>query len=159
MPERDTSPILLEWQSLDTYPHERSARWYLLGGIFVLLFAAYGLFDGSWSTTLVALLIGGIYFLLRRQKPRMMNVQVTGLGIRIDGTFTPWNLLRNFWIIVGKEHTELHIAPIRLLQPEIVVFLDEINPALVRDTFLSYLPERAGMEERFLDSVARILKL
>lgn len=159
MPEIETSPIVLEWQSLDAYPHERSRKWYLTGAVFILLFAAYGLFDGSWSTALVALLIGGIYFLLRHQKPRYMTVQVTGLGVRIDGTFTPWNLLRNFWIIVGKDHTELHISPLRLLQPEIVVFLDEVNPALVRDTFLSFLPERAGMEERFLDTVAKVLKL
>jgi hypothetical protein len=159
MPEIDSSPVILSFESLDTYPHERSARWYLFGGIFVLLFAAYGLFDGSWSTTLVALLIGGIYFLLRKQKPRMMNVQITGLGIQIDGTFTPWNLLKSFWIIAGKEHIELHIAPIRLLQPEILLFLNDTNPALVRETLLSFLPERAGMEERFLDSVARILKL
>ena len=153
------SPILLEWQSLDTYPHERSARWYITGAIFVLLFAAYGLFDGSWSTTLVALLIGGIYFLLRRQQPRMMTVRVNGLGVTIDGTFTPWNLLRNFWIIVDKEHIELHIAPTRLVQPEMVIFLNETDPALVRDTFLSFLPERAGMEERVLDKFAKLLKL
>ena len=159
MPEITPSPILLSFQSLDCYPHERSARWYLTGGIAVLLFAAYGLFDGSWSTTLVALLIGGIYFLLRRQQPRMMNVIVTGLGITIDGTFTPWNLLRNFWIIVDKEHIELHIAPIRLIQPEIIIFLNETDPGLVRETLLSFLPERAGMEERVLDKFAKLLKL
>lgn len=169
MPSTPTQ-VLLEWQSLECYPHERSTRWYLLGGICVLAFAAYGLFDHSWSTTLLALLIGGVYFLLRQKPPRTMTVQITGLGIRIAHKFFPWNMLRAFWIIEvtpfvprGVEppppHIELHFAPIKFLQPELVVFLNTIDPAAVRELLLKFLPERAGMEERALDTLARMLKL
>ena len=159
MPNSEISEILLEWQSLDAYPHERSKKWYSIGAILVLAFAAYGLFDGSWSTALVALGIGGVYFLLRSHPPRQMTVRITGLGVQVDGTLTPWNLLRNFWILTSTGKIELHLSPTRLLQPEGVVFLDEIDPAHVRDMLLRFLPERAGMEERTLDSLARLLKL
>lgn len=159
MPDAQISETILEWQSLDAYPHERSIRWYSVGAVLVLAFAAYGLFDGSWSTALVALGIGGMYFLLRTHPPRQMTVRITGLGVQVDGSLTPWNLLRNFWILTSTEKIELHLSPTRLLQPEIVVFLDAIDPAHVRDTLLRFLPEKAGMEERTLDSLARLLKL
>jgi hypothetical protein len=150
---------LLEWQSLDSYPHERSARWYLCGGILLLAFAAYGLFEGSWSTTLLALSLGGVYFLLRHTPPRKQRVEITALGIRIAGAFTPWHMLRNFWIIEVPPHIELHITPVKFLKAEIVLFLDETDPAAVRELLTQFLPERAGMEERMLDSIARMLKL
>ena len=166
MPDSPPSSVLIEWQALDSHPHERSARWYLIGGVFVIAFAAYGIFDGSWTTALLALLIGGIYFMIRNAKPRMIGIQITGLGIQAGGLFTPWNLCRDFWILApppSKNGTtsapELHISPQNTFQREIIVFIQDIDPAIVRETLLQFVPERAGMEERFLDSVARLLKL
>lgn len=168
MPEEIHTPILLEWQSLDSYPHVRSSRWYSAGGLFVLAFAAYGLFDHSWSTALVALGIGLVYFLLRNAPQRLMRVQISGLGITVDGSFTAWGGLRHFWILTKPDCIELHLTPRRLLQPEITAFLRNpkttlsatgTDPALVRETLLQFLPERAGMEERMLDTFARLLKL
>lgn len=172
MPEQIPQTTLLEWQSLECYPHERSPRWYLCGGILLLAFAAYGLFEDSWSTALLALMIGGIYFLLRNKAPRNITVRITGLGIEVMQKLHLWGQLRNFWIIevprgvypersrgAPPPHIELHIAPVKFLQPEIVVFLNDTDPVAVRDLLLQFLPERAGMEERMLDSFARMLKL
>ena len=166
MPNSPPSSVLLEWQTLDSHPHERSSRWYLTGGIFVIAFAAYGIFDGSWTTALLALLIGGIYFLLRNAKPRIINIKITGLGIQVGSEFTPWNMCRDFWVLVPTSSNknesstpELHISPQKTFQREIVAFIQDIDPAFVREALLQFLPERAGMEERFLDSIAKLLKL
>ena len=166
MTDSPPSQVLLEWQTLDSHPHERSSRWYLIGGILIIAFAAYGIFDGSWTTALLAILIGGIYFLMRNAKPRVINIRITGLGVQAGSVFTPWNMCRDFWILVpppsgrsANNTPELHISPQKMLQREIVAFINDIDPALVRETLLQFLPERAGMEERFLDSLARLLKL
>lgn len=162
------TPTLLEWQSLDSYPHVRSSRWYSAGGLFVLAFAAYGLFDRSWSTALVALGIGLVYFLLRNTPPRVTSVKVNGLGISMDNTVLPWSIIRHFWILQKPDCIELHLSPRKFLQQETVIFLknpasplatEDSDPALVRETLLTFLPERAGMEERMLDTFARLLKL
>jgi hypothetical protein len=159
MPDNDTSLNLLEWQSLDSHPHERSSRWYMTGGICVLAFAAYGLFDGSWSTALLALLIGGIYFLLRNSKPNVLTIRITQMGIHRGNDFLQWSMLSDFWILVGETSTELHIIQRKMLEPEVVIFINDINPADVRETLLQFLPERAGMQERPLDTLGKILKL
>lgn len=158
------SPALLEWRTREFRAVERGPRWYLVGGVLVLAFAAYGLFDGSWTTVLLALMIGGLYFLLRNVRPREITVQITGMGLRIGGAFTPWNLCRDFWILIpprpnASRPAELHIAPQKFLSREIVILLEDINPAAVRETLLKFLPERPGMEERFLDMIGRVLKL
>ena len=168
MPETEGSQILLQWQSLDSYPHSRSTRWYSIGSLLVLGFAAYGLFDRSWSTALVALGIGLVYFLLRRTPLRIMNVKVNGLGISVDSFFTPWSGIRHFWILRKTDCIELHLLPRRYLQPMIMVFLrnppsnlspEDCDPAKAREVLLTFLPERTGMEERMLDVFARLLKL
>lgn len=161
------SQVFLEWQTLNAHPHERSARWYAIGGVFILMFAAYGLFEGSWLTTLVALLIGGIYFLLRNAKPKKITVRITGIGMQVEEKVTPWNQIKDFWILLEPLFAELHLAPSGAFQPEITVFIrdpetkasDAPDPGLVRETILRFLPERSGMQERSLDSIARLLKL
>lgn len=155
----NTSPVLLEWSSPDSLHRERGRTWYLIGGVIVLMFAAYGLFQGSWTTSILALLIGGMYFYIRNEKPRMMNIRVTGMGITIAGTLFQWSNLKDFWILVGPDHQELHLVRQETLGREIVVYLHNIDPAIVRSTLMQYIPERAGMEERMLDSLARFLKL
>jgi hypothetical protein len=157
MPE--PSPTLLEWQSTDSLEHNRGPRWYLAGGVIVLMFAAYGLFQGSWTTALLAVLIGGMYFLLRNEKPQSFRVRISGLGIAAGQDFLPWNTLRDFWILVGRDHQELHLVRQSMIGKETVLYIHNIDPALVRSTLLQFLPERSGMEERALDTVARILKL
>jgi|GEM_PF-1952702 hypothetical protein len=169
MPETQTE-ILLEWQSIDSHPHERSPRWYVIGGIFLIGLASYGLFDGSWTTTFLALMLAGIYFIMRRIEPREIKVQITKMGINIDSVFSSWSQCNDFWILMSetRENTkkelirqipELHISRSGAFKPETIVFLNEIDPALVREALLQYIPERQGMEERLLDSLARILKL
>ena len=168
MANEDFSQVILKWSTLDAQAHERSASWYFAGTIFIIGFAAYGLFTASWTTTILAILIGGIYFMLRNAKPRRIDVQITGMGVRVEDKFVPWNMCRDFWILIPttksgdtpeKEKPELHISPQRFPQREISVFIDEIDPAEVREVLLQFLPERAGMQERFLDIVARLLKL
>ncbi|MBT3835078.1 hypothetical protein HOF56_02405 [Candidatus Peribacteria bacterium] len=162
--------ILLEWQSLDSHPHERSPRWYISGGVVLVGLASYGLFDGSWTTALLAIMLAGVYFIMRRIEARKVNVQITGMGINTDSVFSSWNQCKDFWILMPqpREYTkkslirqipELHISRRGPFKPETTLFLNEIDPAIVRETLLQYLPERPGMEERVLDSLARILKL
>ena len=159
MPNQDPSTVILEWQSPDTITRKRGSKWYLIGGVFVLMFAAYGLVQGSWTTTVLALLIGGIYFLMRNTKPRILNIRITGMGISIEGELHQWNTLRDFWILIGQDHQELHLVRQGALGRELIIYLQSIDPSLVRETLLGFLPERSGMEERFFETIARILKL
>ena len=161
------SKILLEWQALDVHPHKRSSRWYMLGGIFILMFAAYGLWEGSWLMALVAILIGGMYFLMRNTAPRKITIRITAIGVQVEENVTPWNQLKDFWILLGPDYSELHFAPQGMAQRELKVFIRDPqttaenapDPGMIRETLLQFLPERPGMQERFLDSLARILKL
>jgi hypothetical protein len=103
--------------------------------------------------------MGAMYFYTRNTPPGTMRVEISSLGITIGGELTQWNMLKDFWILVGRNQTTLHIAPSKKFRAEVVLFLDGIDPGIVRDTLLPLLPERSGMEERMLDSFARILKL
>ncbi|HLC75945.1 MAG TPA: hypothetical protein VJB82_02395 [Candidatus Peribacterales bacterium] len=167
MVENAPSQVILSWQTLSAPPVERSKNWYAIGSVLVLMFAAYGLFQGSWLTALVAILMGGVYFLMRNEKPKMITVRITGIGMQIEEKIIPWNAIKDFWILLGRNYVELHLSPQGMVQGETVVYIrdpqtaanDAIDPGNVRTALLQFLPERSGMQERFLDGIARLLKL
>lgn len=167
MPDSTPSQVLLEWWALNAHPHKRSPRWYAIGGVIVLMAAAYGLFEGSWILTILVLLMGGIYFLLRNQNPKKIVIRITGIGIQIEERILNWNQLKDFWILLGPDFSELHLTTQGVLQGETTILIKDsetptdtaMDPGIVRELLLKFIPERAGMQERFLDTIARLLKL
>lgn len=153
-------PSILEWQTLDSPPHDRSDRWYLWGAVGVLIGCAYGLLTGSFATALVFLLIGAIYFLLRRHAPRTITVRITGVGLVIDEELLPWNMVREFWILVGPTWSQLKLSPQQTLGYERTVLIPgTIDIGAVRQSLLDFIPERTGQGERAIDMLSNYFKL
>ena len=104
---------------------------------------------------------------MRNTAPRKITIRITAIGVQVEENVTPWNQLKDFWILLGPDYSELHFAPQGMAQRELKVFIRDPqttaenapDPGMIRETLLQFLPERPGMQERFLDSLARILKL
>ncbi len=159
MPTGEPLTAHFEWKTIDAHPHVRGARWYAIGGIVVLGGSAYGLVTGSFSTALVFLLIGALYFLLRNRPPREITVRLTSLGMEIAEEVIPWSEIREFWFLIGHEYCELHITPTARLQADRTILLRQEEVPDARAVLLTYLPERPGQQERPVDLIAKIFKL
>lgn len=138
--------------------HERSKRWYLIGGIVALAFAAYGILTGAWSLTLVVLLIAAMYYLLRKSPPIVKQITIAAAGVTFDGAFTPWSGFDGFWFIQTPLTIEVHLHRTSAKQ-EIVIQIAEIPVIDIRAALSPFLTERADRTERLLDRIIRICKL
>jgi hypothetical protein len=151
--------ILLQWSG-STHPvHERGPRWYLYGGIAVLVMAAYGIVTGTWTLALLTILIGGAYYLVRREPPVMRDVAITTHGFRYGTDFAHWDECKDFWLIRTPGYWELHVRRGRGINRELIVQTGDINPNAIRATLSHYLPLRPDQKERMVDLCIRFLKL
>lgn len=139
--------------------HERSTRWYLVGSAAVLAGAAYGILVGAWTFTIVMVLLGGMYFLLRKTPPLVHHIILTDKGYLLDNTFTSWMDCREFWLVPTPEYTELHIIKKQGWDKELVIQTDNIDPLEIKASVSQYLTERSDQTERLLDRIIRICKL
>lgn len=157
LPPPDFRP--LSWEALTVPDHQRTKGWYLKGGIATLILAAWGIVTGAWSFSLVLLFIGGIYFLLRSHSPIPKRIVIEAAGVTFDGTFTPWSSLQSFWIIVTPSYRELHLRPVSIRVPSIVIQTGFTDLNILRKTLSAFLPEDSNREEGFIDMIIRICKL
>ncbi len=141
------------------HAHDRSFRWYVTGGIVVLLTVIYGIVSGTWTLSLAALLVGGMYYLLRNAQTPLRHMVIEQDGFTLEGTFTPWHDCDGFWLIHTPLYTELRIRRAKGFDREAVIQTGHIDPTEIRRTLSQFLPIRADRQEKLVDACIRFCKL
>lgn len=151
--------ILASWQASVLPRHERSQRWYAIGGAVVLIGAAYGIFTGSWPFTVVVILCGAMYYLTRDHIPPLKTITILNTGVLLEQTFTRWEELSGFWILQAPEYTELHFVPLQKRRSDIVIQTNNQNINDLRLLIGQYISELTDKRESLLDTFIRLIKL
>ncbi len=159
LPSPAPSAPLLQWTAPVVPHHERSARWYMIGGGLVLAGAAWGILAGNWSFSLVTLLLGATFYLTRNAPPLTRTMTVTEQGFWLSDRFTPWSRCRDFWLVYTPQYTELRIDTRSLFAGVAVIQTGPLPPAQIQETLLQFLPERENQGEHLVDRLLRTLKL
>ncbi len=149
----------MAWTAPAHFNHLRSNRWYLLSGVLVLAVAAYGIITGAWTLTLVTLLLGGVYFLVRREPTPLKEISLQVDGVEFEGMFTPWAQCKEFWLVATPLFTELRILRTSGLLREIRIQTGNIDPTLIRSTLSQFMAMRVDQREGLFDALIRICKL
>lgn len=151
----ESSPVL-SWQAPTRATHDRSRRWYISAGIVVVAAAAYGIFTGSWSFAIVAVLAGGMYTLIHDHEAPLSTIELFDGGVRMDGRFVRWDELSGFWILTTREYTELRLLGKRV---RMVIHTGDQDVAQLRMILGQRIPELTHMKESIIDILLRICKL
>lgn len=150
---------MLTWTA-PKLPHvERSHRWYSVAGSIVVGIAAYGILTGAWTVSLVAILCGVLYVLLRGHVPADSTITLSETGVLLDQAQRRWDELQGFWILPLPTYTEIHFTPKRSFTPELIIQTGNMDVTTLREFLHPHLPELAERQESILDTFIRICKL
>lgn len=155
-PEQDE--ILLQWQAPATPEHERSKRWYVIGGSILLIVAIYSLFAGSWPLSIVCVLIGVVYYLLRDHTPHTQQVRIIEQGVFVDERFVRWEDLAGFWVMESGHYNMLHLLK-KGTRADIAVQTGSADITTMRTIIAQFIPEETEKKENFFDTLTRVLEL
>jgi hypothetical protein len=160
-PPQSSNPpeILLSWNATSVPVHERSRRWYTIGGGVLLIGVLYGIFSGAWSFSVVLLLCGGMYALLHNHVPLRKAIGIARDGIFIDDVFTRYEDLAGFWMIETPDYNQLHLLYKSRRRGGIVVQTGTVPPSQIRATLGQFLEELTEKRESLVDIFIRLCKL
>lgn len=150
---------ILEWQAPSRPDHVRSHRWYVYGGVFCAFMIVYGLLTEAWSLSLVFAFLPALYYLLRNESHKIHTLRIREEGIEYDDKLIVWADFKEFWILSGKDFSELHIARTQKSRADLVIQTGKVDPYLVRDTLIEFLPMAANKKENLLDAFIRFCKI
>jgi len=133
----------------------------LIAGAVTLLTAIGSALMGNWSFTLAILAFGGVYYYLQEHHPPQ-NIQITisKMGIKVGSEIYPFTHIQAFWIFYHPPFIKtLNLRVHKKFFSDVIIQLENEDPAEIRRFLSGEIPEWEGKSERFSEVIIRLLKL
>lgn len=148
----------LHWSAYEHDHIERGRDWYWALGIITA------------SAALVSVLFGNIFFailiitaalalgLVAGIEPDLVEFEVSDDGIRINDTLHTFEEILGFWVEERHERPILLVDTTKVLSPNLIIPIEEVDPRQVRE-FLRERTEERRMKEPFAHHVLEFFGL
>lgn len=152
--------VLMAWRAPEFIKQDKGIKWFVTAGIAIVLLVLYAIQTHSLTMAMAFIVLAGVYTLSHHRDPRIINIQITTLGIRAGGREIPFNHIKAFWIVYQAPFVKtLKLHTTDQLFSEITLQLQDQEPGEVREVLLKQVPEYEGRSENFIDALIRITKL
>lgn len=151
---------VFEWTAPDYIHYEKDSRWFMVAGLIVAGLIVYGIIWGSAFFSIAIGVLSAVYYLQHQKPPRQVKIILSEMGFKRDDKFYPFSSLRSFWIVYDPpEVTTLHFRSVKNINTEIVIQLENEDPAPIREFLTRQLPEEEGKGESFMNMLVRMFRL
>ncbi|PIX62463.1 hypothetical protein CO057_01875 [Candidatus Uhrbacteria bacterium CG_4_9_14_0_2_um_filter_41_50] len=157
----DVGVSQISWETWESTPHERSRSWFIIASIIGAVLLVYAIAIGNYLFAVIVLMMGIILLINNLKHPDRLHVHVTDAGIVVGHHFYDFKDIKDFSIIYEPPEIKiLYVDFNSVLEPLLVLPLDDVDPNEVREALLPYTFENLDREEETLtDMVRRMYKL
>ncbi len=145
----------MEWEVLEHPDRIRKPDWFWGIGIATVVGIVLASITKNFLLAFLILLSGVLLVLFSLQKPKMMKIEISDQGIKINKDLFRFETLKSFWIYsTAKGRLMLSLHSSRRFLPIFTVPLAQtIDPVILRDELLKHIPEEEH-QESFADKVS-----
>ncbi|MDP9211755.1 MAG: hypothetical protein M3N59_00560 [bacterium] len=157
--QADAERPLLAWQTKEFQEFDRNRRWYAVALVLGAVLVTGALVLQQWLAAAVFALATYVVVRHADDKPRLLSVAISKLGVEVGGTFHPYSELKTYWIIYKPPVKTLTIQSTNRYRPLIKVNLEDVDPLAVQGVLKDHLPEQQKQTEDFIDKFSRWIRL
>lgn len=151
---------VLSWRAPEYVHHEKSLLWFIIAGLIALGLVIYGLETNSWTFSLTVIVFSGTYYLVYREKPSVVEVKISKIGVKIGRNIFSYSHITGFWLVYNPPFAKkVYFKMTSKFHPYVVISFDDADPVEIRHTLLKHLKEMKGNSEPFSDVLVRLFRL
>jgi len=143
----ENKKTIISWQTLEFEYKHKSSDWFWSLWIIALAIIAISVMYGNVLLAVLVLVASFTISLQATQKPKMINVEINQIGIKLDDEMHTYNELTSYGIIKNKKETKLVVRTNKAMTPYMVLVLDDDIDEDVLDDFLFQFIERKETQE------------
>ena len=157
----DAGPVVMNWESWEFPPVQRSTRWYVIAGAVGFGMLVYAILTANFVFALIVLMFAAIMLLKDLKKPARVPVAITSSGVVFNNEFYPYDDIKDFSIVYQPPDVKtLYVGFRNRISPLLAISLEDTNPNDVRTALLPFAFENLDREgERLTDVLTRVYKL
>ncbi len=151
---------ILSWHAPEHLHYNRGIVWKIIAVLFVAAAIILGYVYDDWTFSVAVMAFALVYYLFHREKPQIVNVKISDIGIKVGHRRYPFSKIKAFWIHYEPPYTNsLMIRVSNDLAVDIEIQLYDQNPSEVRELLLEKIPELEGEKESVLNLFSKLFKL
>lgn len=160
-PQTNVGKVALRWVFREFKPVKRSRHWWIAATLVVVVLVGYAVWRANFLFALIILMGAVLVVAETRRNPRVIETQITTLGVVVGKKFWRWSEIMEFWIAYQPpEVANLYIVPSSWYDPRVTIPLEKINPLTARALVGKYVTENLDREdEPTSEALTRLFKL
>jgi len=157
--ERNLGEIFHQWKAPEFEVYEKSTRWYIIFGLFIVGMIGYALTTNSPIMAITFILLGIVGYIYLQKDPRVITFSITSKGVTADKEMYLYENINSFWIFYDPNHTKtisLHTKASML--PFVHIPIASEDPVKMREILLRNIPE-IKQDPGLIDAIERVLHI
>lgn len=146
----------IEWFDFEYSHEDKSQDWFWIVGAITAGGILLSIIFKNFLLALILLIGIGTVMALANRKPELIHFVISAQGIRIKNNLYPYGEISSFSLKDDTEPYKLMIESNRLIFPNLIVPLGDIDPDQIRDYLDNFLLE-TPFEESILDKISEQL--
>jgi hypothetical protein len=131
----------LRWDTLEHHHIEKPSDWYWSLGIISVTIAVVCIVIGNILFAIFVLAAALAMGLVVSHKPKLIHIELSTRGIRVEDTLYTYQSLESFWVEEHRDPPNIILQSKKYLMPYIVIPIGHISPDDVREYLLLHLKE------------------
>ncbi len=134
--------MIIEWETYEYEPRERSSNWYWFVGLAAVLLVIWAIVMKNFLLAILVLLGAFTLMIYAARKPRVIKIGVSRRGVQIHQDLFPFHSLRSFWVHEDDVERKIILRSEKLLMPHLHIPLaEDVDHEALRVFLLDFLPE------------------
>ena len=134
--------MVIEWETYEYEPRERSSNWYWFVGLAAVLLVIWAIVMKNFLLAILVLLGAFTLMIYAARKPRVIKIGVSRRGVQIHQDLFPFHSLRSFWVHEDDAERKIILRSEKLLMPHLHIPLaEDVDHEALRVFLLDFLPE------------------
>ncbi len=147
----------LNWRTEEHHHIERGSDWYWALGIIALSTATTAILFSNFFFALLIIVGAATLGLIVSKKPLEVDFELSEQGLVVNDEFYAYDHMFAFWIEIDEnEKASLLIDTPRIMTPDLVVPLADVDPATVREIFIEKGVPETPLRESFYHKVLEL---
>jgi hypothetical protein len=149
------------WIAPEYIQHPKGKTWYTVALAVVAIFVVGAVLTADYTMALAVIVLAAVYYYIHtHHPPKDIKIVVSKMGIKVGTMIFPYSSIQAFWMHYQPPHiTTLNLRVKEHFISDVIIQLNQEDPAPLREFLCGQIREWEGKNERFSDVMLRLLKL
>jgi len=136
----------ISWETIEYLHKEKTSDWYWIVAIITISIAIISTILNNVIFAILIIVSSFTLSLFASKKPKIITINIDSTGVSMGDTHYPYKELTSFWVETRDVYPRVLFKSKKVLMPFIVVLIEDVEPEIIHEFLLQYLPEEEHSE-------------